>query len=103
MTLDQKLHQAQGALESACAALCEHPSNPETWRLVCQARARLLALRSCAGIAYLYVFRCANANYSVVADPTTIEELQALSQSRKPTHATPELALAACETWYVVG
>jgi len=47
--MNAKLEAARAALREACENLCDVPQEPEYWRAVCAAKARLVALLNAAG------------------------------------------------------
>jgi hypothetical protein len=47
--MDAKIESARAALREACVNLCDVPQEPEYWREVCTAKARLVALLNAAG------------------------------------------------------
>jgi hypothetical protein len=49
MTLQDKRHAADLELEAAIAAFQSDVANPETWRALCAARGRVVALANCGG------------------------------------------------------
>lgn len=49
MTVQEKTEAARESLGHACANLCDYPSDPNAWRAVCSAKARLVALLNCGG------------------------------------------------------